>query len=201
MGLSGPQTVQRVIVGDGAKRLVRLTVDNDGARGNATGAFTATDNHPLWLVDQNSWITAGQVRPGDRLRTPDGTLRTVVGTRTWAQKQRVYNLTVSNAHTFYVLAGSSAVLVHNDGGFDWDKGLEDIKKGWDSGNLDDDGYHAPRGNQAENKEFRDALRAVERDLGRDVTPGERRALHDRITGRGYGYHRIIEEAKGMFRGC
>ncbi|HET6353791.1 polymorphic toxin-type HINT domain-containing protein, partial [Streptomyces sp.] len=200
-GTTGPQTVQRVITGEGAKRLVRLTIDTDGARGNATGSFTATDNHPLWLVDQNSWIPAGQVQPGDRLRAPDGTLRTVVATRGWAQKQQVYNLTVSNAHTFYVLAGSSPVLVHNDGGIDWDKALEDIKKNWDGGDLDDDGHHSPGGNQAENKQFKDAVHEVERALDRDMTPGERRALHDRITGRGYGYHRIIEEGKGMFGGC
>ncbi|MFE0038736.1 hypothetical protein [Streptomyces sp. NPDC059015] len=46
-------------------------------------------------------------------------------------------------------------MVRNDGGFDWEKGREDIKKGWDHGELDDDGYHAPRGNQAENKQFKD----------------------------------------------
>lgn len=150
---------------------------------------------------RNSWTSAGQVRPGNRLRAPDGTLRTVLTSRNWAQKQQVYNLTVSNAHTFYVLAGTSPVLVHNDGGFDWDKGLDEIRKNWDSGDLDDDGKHSPRGNQAENKEFKDALRAVKSELGRDVTPAERRALHDRITGRGYNYHRIIEEARGLFGGC
>jgi hypothetical protein len=81
------------------------------------------------------------------------------------------------------------------------------RRGWrtsrrtGAGNQDDDGYHAPRGNQAENKEFKDALRSVERDLGRQVSPAERRALRDRITGQGYDYHRIIEEAKGLFGGC
>ncbi|MCZ7457351.1 hypothetical protein [Streptomyces sp. WMMC940] len=60
-----------------------------------------------------------------------------------------------------------------------DKGLEDIKKGWAHGELDDDGYHAPRGNQAENKQFEDALRAVEGSIGRAVTPGERRAQEKR----------------------
>lgn len=111
------------------------------------------------------------------------------------------SLAAIHTHTFYVKAGGATVLVHNDGGFDWEKGLEELKREWQSGNQGDDGYHAPRGNQAENKEFRDALRSVERDLGRQVTPAERRALHDRITGQGYGYHRNIDEAKGLFGGC
>ncbi|WP_149179240.1 hypothetical protein [Streptomyces sp. TRM49041] len=75
------------------------------------------------------------------------------------------------------------------------------KKNWDSGNQDDDGKHSPRGNQAENKQFNDALRTVERDLGRKVTPAERRSLHDRITGQGCDYHRVVDKAKGLFDGC
>lgn len=67
----------------------------------------------MWLADQRAWVRAGNLRAGDHLRTPDGTLRTVVATRTWAQKQRVHNLTVSNTHTYYVRAGQTPVLVHN----------------------------------------------------------------------------------------
>ncbi|MCQ6555471.1 hypothetical protein NPS70_20050 [Streptomyces sp. C10-9-1] len=100
-----------------------------------------------------------------------------------------------------MLAGATPVLVHNDGGFDWEKELENLKKSWDSGDLDDDDYQAPRGSQAENKELKDALREIERSLGREITPAERRSLHDRITGQGYGYHRIVEEGKGLFGDC
>ncbi|MDF3144432.1 MULTISPECIES: hypothetical protein [unclassified Streptomyces] len=119
-----------------------------------------------------------------------------------ARPATVYNLTVADLHSYYVLAGSTTLLAHNDeGGFDWDKRWEELSGEWDPGDLDDDGYHAPRGNQAENREFKDALREIERNLGRDITPAERRALHDRITGQGYGYHRIVEEGKGLFGGA
>ncbi|MGI5484700.1 polymorphic toxin-type HINT domain-containing protein [Streptomyces lavendofoliae] len=159
------------------------------------------DNHLLWDADRDAWVRAEHVHPGDRLGGADGKLRIVLAARSWAEARTVYNLTVANTHTFYVQAGNASVLVHNDGGFDWEKRLEDLKKDWDSGNRDGDGYHAPRGNQAENREFKDALRSVERNLGRQVTPAERRALHDRITGQGYDYHRIIDEPRGMFGGC
>jgi hypothetical protein len=100
-----------------------------------------------------------------------------------------------------VLAGTTPVLVHNDDGFDWDAAEEELKRKWNPGSDDDDGYHAPRGNQAENKQFEDALQEIQRGVGRDITPAERRALHDRITGQGYDYHRIVSEGKGMLGSC
>ncbi|MFD8045167.1 hypothetical protein ACFV5E_17215 [Streptomyces chartreusis] len=49
--------------------------------------------------------------------------------------------------------------------------------------------------------YRDALKKIEGELGRSVTPAERRMLHDRVTGQGHGYHRIVEEGGGLFGGC
>ncbi|MFD3466166.1 hypothetical protein ACFWWM_07320 [Streptomyces sp. NPDC058682] len=46
-------------------------------------------------------------------------------TRAFGAEQPTYNLTVASLHTYYVLAGGTAVLVHNDGEFDWEKGLEE----------------------------------------------------------------------------
>nr|WP_238362171.1 polymorphic toxin-type HINT domain-containing protein [Actinopolymorpha pittospori] len=168
----------------------------------AAGVVTTTEDHPFWNATDRAWQDAADIDPSDQLLTADGD-GTSVGGIAWATQHTdtAYNLTIANIHTYYVLAGRTAVLVHNDGGFDWEKGLEDLKKGWDPGDLDDDGYHAPRGNQAENKEFKGAMREVERSLGRQITPAERRSLHDRITGQGYDFHRIVEEGKGMFGGC
>jgi hypothetical protein len=60
-------------------------------------------------------VAAKDLRPGDRLRTPDGQLRAVVATLAWTQQQRVYNLTVDVAHTYYADAGGQDLLVHNAG--------------------------------------------------------------------------------------
>ncbi|MEZ7159456.1 RHS repeat-associated core domain-containing protein [Streptomyces sp. MAD19A] len=198
--VTGKTTVREVvstIITEDDKRFVDISL----ATSDGVAVLAATTTHPFWSSSESRWVEAGHLEPGMTVRTVEGAAVTVVGVRKYTERQRTYDLTISGIHTYYVLAGSTAVLVHNDGGFDWEKGLEDLKNGWDPGDLDDDGYHAPRGNQAENKEFKDALREVERGLGRQITPAERRSLHDRITGQGYDYHRIVEEAKGMFGGC
>ncbi|WP_309505050.1 polymorphic toxin-type HINT domain-containing protein [Streptomyces sp. KM273126] len=201
-GRTTTQTVTAEIKGKGLKNLVRITIDVDGDKGDKTASVTATDGHPFWVPEIGKWIDATELTRGTWLRTSAGTYVQVTAIKRWtAQSATVHNLTVANLHTYYVLAGATPVLVHNDGGFDWEKGLEDLRQNWDSGDLDDDGYHAPRGNQAENKEFRDAMREIERGVGRPLNSAERRALHDRITGQGYDYHRIVEEGKGMFGAC
>jgi hypothetical protein len=122
-----PQTVQRVITGTGSKRLVRFTLDTDRPIGDSTGSFYRDRQPPLWDADRRAWVEAGQVHPGDRLRSADGKFRSVVATRAWAETRTVHNLTVANTRTFYVKAGGATVHVHNDGGFDWGKGPEDLR--------------------------------------------------------------------------
>jgi hypothetical protein len=55
------------------------------------------------------------LRIGDRLRTQGETVRTVTALqdRRGLANQRVYDLTVDELHTFYVVAGNSPILVHN----------------------------------------------------------------------------------------
>lgn len=75
----------------------------------------ATDGHPFWVDDEGRWIEAGQLVAGDQVSTPDGQTLTVVRTRHWTEDTTVYNLTVEGIHTYYVLAGTTPVLVHNCG--------------------------------------------------------------------------------------
>jgi hypothetical protein len=56
----------------------------------------------------------------------------------------------------------------------------------------------PGNNQAQNKQFNDAVREIERKIGRRLTPDEKRQLHDAISGQNYGYHEIVEEGLLMF---
>ncbi|GAA3586860.1 hypothetical protein [Kribbella ginsengisoli] len=77
-----------------------------------------------------------------------------------------------------------------------------MEKNWDPGDRSrDDGYRAPRGNQAENKQLNDAVREYERQSGRKLSPAERQALHKRIGNQGHDYHQILDEAKDIFGGC
>ncbi|MEU9456343.1 hypothetical protein [Streptomyces sp. NPDC048277] len=66
-------------------------------------------------VSGRGWTVASDLRPGDSLRGPDGSLRTVAAPldRHEAKPRTVYDLTVSGLHTFYAVAGGTPVLVHN----------------------------------------------------------------------------------------
>lgn len=78
------------------------------------GSLTSTPGHQVY-VPGRGWTLASDLRAGDSLRTPDGTLRTVAAVRDRDEStpRTVYDLTVSGLHTFYAVAGSTPVLVHN----------------------------------------------------------------------------------------
>jgi RHS repeat-associated protein len=116
-GNTRTHVVQATISSQGPKDLVQVTVDTDGPHGNKTGRVTATDEHPFWVTGTlPRWTPAKDLRPGMELRTSTSTRVQITGIKTWAQNQRVHNLTISTDHTFHVQTGSAAVLVHNECG-------------------------------------------------------------------------------------
>ncbi|WP_285780806.1 polymorphic toxin-type HINT domain-containing protein, partial [Microtetraspora sp. NBRC 13810] len=115
-GVTGSRPVTTLITGDGTKNLVKLTIDIDGTRGAATDVITATDEHPFWIPALREWLPAGQLQPGMWLQTSAGTHVQLTAVQKWTTTQRVHNLTVDELHTYYVLAGTTPVLVHNCGG-------------------------------------------------------------------------------------
>src|SRR5262249_18579636 len=101
------------INGYGTKNLVQLTVKTASG---STGTLVATDHHPFWVANMHTWRNATDLMPGDLLRTGAGTYVQVTAVSRWtATNQAVRNLTVDTLHTFYVLAGTTPVLVHNCG--------------------------------------------------------------------------------------
>lgn len=113
-GRTEVKPVTALITGRGTKRLVKITMDVDGDRGAAADAITATDNHPFWAPAFRQWLTAGQLQPGMWLQTSAGTYVQVSAVSSWTTTELVYNLTVDGLHTYHVLAGDQAILVHND---------------------------------------------------------------------------------------
>lgn len=91
------------------KAFTRLVVTT--TQGPAT--ITATSNHPFWLSDRKDWVDAGDVRVGNRLRTPDGSTVAVAGVVNYHERQRTHDLTVGEFHTYYVGVGATDALVHN----------------------------------------------------------------------------------------
>ncbi|BEL05797.1 hypothetical protein Q0Z83_039880 [Actinoplanes sichuanensis] len=75
-----------------------------------------TRHHPFWDETRQAWVEAADLRPGERLRTADGTVVTVETVRNHTVPARtMHDLTVATVHTYYVLAGETPVLVHNNG--------------------------------------------------------------------------------------
>jgi hypothetical protein len=80
-----------------------------------TGSTTpigVTANHPFWSEDRQSFIPAGDLQPGERLRQADGTSTRVARlTPRTGPPVPVFNFEVDGQHVYSV--GVAGVLVHN----------------------------------------------------------------------------------------
>ncbi|MFI1508670.1 polymorphic toxin-type HINT domain-containing protein [Streptomyces sp. NPDC020597] len=113
---SGVTTVREVvgtIVTEDDKHFVDLTIK--GKSGKAE-ALVSTTTHPFWVDSEKAWIEAGDLKPGMRLHTVQGESVDLTDVRAFGKRQRTHDLTVSDVHTYYVLAGATPVLVHNSNG-------------------------------------------------------------------------------------
>ncbi|GGP97540.1 hypothetical protein GCM10010266_21020 [Streptomyces griseomycini] len=114
-GKTAVKEVTALIIGKGAKNLVEITVDTDGEKGKETAKTTATDGHPFWVPELRKWVRATDLESGDWLKTGAGTRVQVSAVERWTQQATVYNLTVADIHTYYVVTGGASALVHNCG--------------------------------------------------------------------------------------
>ncbi|NUT07339.1 MAG: Teneurin-1, partial [Hamadaea sp.] len=88
----------------------------DTKSGKASTVHT-TQHHPFWSVTAKDWVDASALKPGDRLRDVAGrTTQIVVAVKTWTGLADMRDLTVAEVHTYYVIAGATPVLVHNNNG-------------------------------------------------------------------------------------
>ncbi|MFJ8492024.1 polymorphic toxin type 27 domain-containing protein [Streptomyces sp. NPDC094038] len=79
----------------------------------ADGEVKATDTHRFW-VRERGWVEAGELRAGDTFETRDGGSTRVLGTSVAEGPVQVFNFEVARNHTYYVYAGPTPVLVHNE---------------------------------------------------------------------------------------
>ena len=105
-GTNGPRAITRVIRHSGVHAMVAITL---------AGGFVirATAHHLLWDATAGRFAYASALKPGTSLAEPGGRLVPVVRTRAYRADLTAYNLSVSGIHTYYVVAGPAAVLVHN----------------------------------------------------------------------------------------
>jgi intein/homing endonuclease len=66
--------------------------------------------HPFY-VEGEGWVHAEDLQPGDDIRQADGTTGEVEAIEIEQTSQAMYNLTVDEAHSFFV--GDGQWLVHN----------------------------------------------------------------------------------------
>ncbi|MFG1705306.1 polymorphic toxin type 27 domain-containing protein [Nonomuraea sp. M3C6] len=85
--------------------LVRLTADS--------GTLSVSRGHRFW-VQGRGWTQSQDLRPGDALQDPSGRADRVQAVSVGDGPVDVYNFEVETDHTYYVYAGSTPVLVHND---------------------------------------------------------------------------------------
>jgi RHS repeat-associated protein len=78
--------------------------------------LTTTPEHPFFMSD-GQWVPAGDLKVGDQVRRADGSVGAVERIATEERVQAMYNLTVDQAHTFFV--GRSRWLVHNTCALNW----------------------------------------------------------------------------------
>jgi hypothetical protein len=88
-----------------AGNLVRVALEN-GIE------IRATDVHPVWSVDREEWVPAGEFKPGERMDTLGGPVA-VREVQRLESPLDVYNIEVHGEHVFRVTA--DGVLVHNAG--------------------------------------------------------------------------------------
>jgi hypothetical protein len=113
-GRTSVQTAAATIVGKGSKDLVRITLTVHDGSSAKTVTVTATAGHPFWVPSLREWVDAGELKPGQWLQTSSGTWIQIGAVEAWtAKKVTVHNLTVTDVHTYYVLAGRVPLLAHN----------------------------------------------------------------------------------------
>ncbi|MFD7596523.1 polymorphic toxin-type HINT domain-containing protein [Kitasatospora sp. NPDC059812] len=111
-GVTGSQRVEATIYTPDDREFTELTIT---APNGTTAAITSTSHHPYWSESGHAWRDAVNLIIGDTVRTSDGQVARIINTRHWTMLQSAYNLTISNVHTYYVFAGNTSILVHNDG--------------------------------------------------------------------------------------
>jgi hypothetical protein len=93
--------------------LVDVTVRAADGR---TSTIHTTAKHPFWNDTLHAWTDAAHLQRGHLLNTVTDSHVQVVAVNDQAGSADMYNLTVDDLHTYYVLAGETPVLVHNASG-------------------------------------------------------------------------------------
>jgi hypothetical protein len=107
----GPGRIVTTTFKHSAANIVDISLARDAAHPPET--IGTTGNHPFWSEDRQTFVSAEELRDGERLRRADATIATVADTTRRRVGEPVYNLEVDAEHVYHV--GVGGVLVHNTG--------------------------------------------------------------------------------------
>ncbi|WGO96915.1 choice-of-anchor A family protein [Saccharophagus degradans] len=100
------QEVVHLIQAEGDKSLVDIKLQSGVL-------ITATAEHPFYIIENESWINAGELNTDHELFGFSGDLLKISGVNSYEVPAKVYNITVANDHNYYV--SRDEVLSHNMG--------------------------------------------------------------------------------------
>ncbi|MEV0272866.1 LamG-like jellyroll fold domain-containing protein [Hamadaea sp. NPDC050747] len=83
-------------------------------RGPTVTTLHTTQHHPFWDATDGQWVDAADLKVGHELVGPNGEKQYVAAVQSYAGAKTMRDLTVDNLHTYYVIAGGTPVLVHNN---------------------------------------------------------------------------------------
>lgn len=89
--------------------MTRLTVASEDG---TTGTVDATSWHPVWVEAEGRFVDIGDLKPGQRLTSAGAAPAVVAVVDRYSRLKPVFDLTVKGVHTYFVVVGSTSVLVH-----------------------------------------------------------------------------------------
>ncbi|MEV0730194.1 LamG-like jellyroll fold domain-containing protein [Polymorphospora sp. NPDC050346] len=94
--------------------LTDLTIETEDGE---TTVLKTTQNHPFWDGDSGEWVDAAELKAEAQLATigSGNTNPRVASVANHLGTGEMRDLTVADIHTYYVIAGTTPVLVHNCG--------------------------------------------------------------------------------------
>ncbi|MFD7903672.1 polymorphic toxin-type HINT domain-containing protein, partial [Kitasatospora sp. NPDC059747] len=171
-GKASPEPVTAKIVTPDDTQFTELTLSTSSGKTSpqANTTLVSTAHHPYWDDTAKTWADAQDLQVGHQLETPDHDLVALLATRTYTTApQAAHNLTVANLHTYYVLAGTAPILVHNCGG--------SIKGHSETCSCDPE---KPRSEITLDRDYFEAARNTGLDIVGTLDPGTRITLIGRL---------------------
>nr|WSW68819.1 polymorphic toxin type 24 domain-containing protein [Streptomyces sp. NBC_00995] len=82
-----------------------------------SGAKTiqTTKHHQFYEVTKDAWTQAADLKAGQKLQNASGGPAVVLDIKAYTAQRVTYDLSIEGLHTYYVVAGTTPVLVHNSG--------------------------------------------------------------------------------------